>query len=103
MIEIVDVRKSFEGKPVLRGIDLNIPDQMSMVILGSSGCGKTVLLRSIIGLFKPDRGKILVDGEDIGDMDRENLFRVGYHCLKSFKQSLRVCGNCDKRFSAIWQ
>jgi phospholipid/cholesterol/gamma-HCH transport system ATP-binding protein len=76
MIEIVDVRKSFEGKPVLRGIDLNIPDQMSMVILGSSGCGKTVLLRSIIGLFKPDRGKILVDGEDITRMNRDDLFRV---------------------------
>jgi phospholipid/cholesterol/gamma-HCH transport system ATP-binding protein len=76
MIEIIDVRKSFEDKPVLRGVDLVIPDQMSMVILGSSGCGKTVLLRSIIGLFRPDTGKILVDGEDIGVMDRENLFRV---------------------------
>lgn len=47
-----------------------------MVIIGCSGCGKTVLLRSIIGLMRPDSGHILVDGEDIVSMDRKALFRI---------------------------
>jgi phospholipid/cholesterol/gamma-HCH transport system ATP-binding protein len=65
MIEIKDVHKEFAGNQVLRGVDLNIQKGETMVIIGRSGCGKSVLLKHIIGLLKPDRGKILVDGEDI--------------------------------------
>jgi phospholipid/cholesterol/gamma-HCH transport system ATP-binding protein len=65
MIEIKDVHKNFEGIQVLTGVDLTIQKGETMVIIGRSGCGKSVLLKHIIGLLKPDRGEILVDGEDV--------------------------------------
>ena len=61
---------------VLRDVNLTIHDGETMVVIGCSGCGKTVLLRCIIGLIKPDRGQIIVDDEDICQMDRRNLFRI---------------------------
>jgi len=76
MIEIRDLYKSFGDKPVLGGVDLAIPDGEALVIAGKSGCGKTVLLKSIIGLIRPDRGSIRVDGEDITVMGRKDLYRV---------------------------
>ena len=76
MITIQNLHKSFEGKKVLKGINLEIPIGETFIIVGCSGCGKTVLLRSIIGLNKPDSGHILVDGEDVMNMDRKNLFRI---------------------------
>ena len=76
MIEIKNIEKSFEGKPVLKRVNLTIPKGTSMVIVGCSGCGKTVLLRSIIGLVKPDDGEIRVDGEDVTRMNHKDLFRI---------------------------
>ncbi len=61
---------------VLRDVNLTIHDGETMVVIGCSGCGKTVLLRCIIGLIKPYSGKIIVDDEDICQMDRRNLFRI---------------------------
>ena len=65
MIELRDVHKSFGPKEVLRGIDLTIPKGESMVIIGGSGTGKSVLLKCVLGLIGPDRGEILVDGQDV--------------------------------------
>jgi len=65
MVEIKGVFKSFEGKSVLSGVDLQVQRGETMVVIGRSGCGKTVLLKLIIGLLKPDRGSILIDGVDI--------------------------------------
>ena len=65
MIEINDVYKDFGENQVLRGVDLTIQKGETMVIIGRSGCGKSVLLKHIIGLLKPDQGRVLVDGEDI--------------------------------------
>lgn len=76
MIEIRDIHKRFGDKPVLGGVDLAIPDGDALVIAGRSGCGKTVLLKSIIGLIRPDRGHIRIDGEDITVMGRKDLYRV---------------------------
>jgi phospholipid/cholesterol/gamma-HCH transport system ATP-binding protein len=76
MIEIENIKKSFNGKSVLKDISLTIPDGETMVIIGCSGCGKTVLLRSIIGLIRPDSGKIWVDGEEITKMNRKGLYRL---------------------------
>ena len=76
MIEIRNLRKSFDGRTVLDGIDLDIPDGKTVVIAGCSGCGKTVLLRSIIGLVKPDAGSIRIDGQDITAMDQAALFKT---------------------------
>lgn len=76
MIEINDLYKSFAGKPVLKGIQLNIEDGATTTIIGGSGCGKSVLFKHIIGLIKPDSGKILIDGQDISCMQEHQLYAV---------------------------
>ena len=76
LIEIVGLRKSFGGKEVLKGIDLYIEKGKTTVILGPSGSGKTLLLRHIIGLMKPDSGKVLLDGVNIFEMSEKELKRV---------------------------
>lgn len=76
MIEIKNLRKSFNGKTVLNGINLVIPDGISMVIIGCSGCGKTVLLKMIIGLIKPDEGSITIDGEPLVSLQKKDLYRI---------------------------
>ena len=73
MIELKNIHKSFGKQKVLRGIDLTIPKGKITVILGASGCGKTVLLRHIIGLFTPEQGKVIVDGTDINKLSRHEL------------------------------
>ncbi|RMG70500.1 MAG: ABC transporter ATP-binding protein [Nitrospirae bacterium] len=65
MIEIKDLKKAFEGVQVLKGVNLTIKDRELMVIIGRSGAGKSVLLKHLIGLYRPDSGSILIDGEDI--------------------------------------
>jgi phospholipid/cholesterol/gamma-HCH transport system ATP-binding protein len=75
MIEIVNVHKSFGNNYVLRGINLKISQGETVGIVGESGCGKTVLLKHILGLLKPDKGKVLVDGIDINN-DATHLFDV---------------------------
>lgn len=69
MIEITDLKKSIEGYEVLRGVDLEIPTGQTTAIIGSSGAGKSVLLKHIIGLFKPDSGKIVIDGTDTTELN----------------------------------
>ena len=82
MIVLRDVHKSFGEKHVLRGLSLDIPAGENTVIIGYSGTGKSVLLKCIIGLLRPDRGEVLVDGAAVQEMDREELAalraRVGY-------------------------
>lgn len=65
MIEVIDLEKSFDGQKVLNGIDLTILDNELMAIIGKSGGGKSVLLKHLTGLIKPDKGSVLVDGVDI--------------------------------------
>ena len=71
MIELHAVTKSFGENRVLRGVDLTIPKGSSMVVIGGSGTGKSVLLKCILGLVKPDSGTITVDGEDVTTAERE--------------------------------
>lgn len=65
MIRLVDIHKSFGSHQVLRGIDLTIPHGGITVIIGGSGEGKSVLLKTVMGLLLPDQGKVLVDGKDL--------------------------------------
>ncbi|NNL17296.1 MAG: ATP-binding cassette domain-containing protein, partial [Boseongicola sp.] len=65
MIELRDVHKAFGPKEVLRGVNLEIPRGESMVIIGGSGTGKSVCLKSVLGLIAPDRGEITVEGQDV--------------------------------------
>ncbi|MGB9004483.1 MAG: ABC transporter ATP-binding protein [Candidatus Aminicenantales bacterium] len=76
MIRITGLHKSFGPKDVLRGVDLEVQRGETMVIIGQSGSGKSVLLKNIIGLLKPDRGAIHVDGTDITRLRGAALQRV---------------------------
>jgi phospholipid/cholesterol/gamma-HCH transport system ATP-binding protein len=71
MITLSQVHKSFGPKQVLRGIDLEAQTGESVVIIGGSGTGKSVLLKCILGLVHPDRGTILLDGEDVSTAERD--------------------------------
>ena len=71
MIELRGLHKSFGQNHVLAGVNLSIERGKSMVIIGGSGTGKSVLLKSILGLITPDRGQILVDGQDVTQADRD--------------------------------
>lgn len=83
MIELIDVHKSFGKQKVLDGLNLQIPDGKITVLLGRSGSGKSVTLKHIIGLIKPDSGKVLVDGEDITKLSgwKLNEFRKKFGML----------------------
>jgi phospholipid/cholesterol/gamma-HCH transport system ATP-binding protein len=76
MIAIEGLHKAFGTHQVLKGIDLAIPEGTTCVILGGSGSGKTVMMKHMIGLLKPDQGRVLVDGEDIVPLDPRELERV---------------------------
>lgn len=71
MIELSKVSKSFGDNAVLRNVDLTIPKGTSMVIIGGSGTGKSVLLKCILGLVSPDAGSITLDGQDVTQTDRD--------------------------------
>lgn len=71
MIELSGLHKRFGENAVLRGVDLTIPRGTSMVIIGGSGTGKSVLLKCILGLVKPDAGQITLDGQDVTTQDRD--------------------------------
>jgi len=74
--ELRGVFKSFEGNRVLRGLDLAVQAGESLTIIGGSGSGKSVLLRLIIGLLKPDVGQILLEGQDIVPLRERELLRI---------------------------
>jgi phospholipid/cholesterol/gamma-HCH transport system ATP-binding protein len=76
MIQLRGVSKRLGGKQVLEGLDLDIPAGITMVILGRSGSGKSVLLKHIIGLMHPDAGSIVIDDEDIAHLNEGELNRV---------------------------
>ena len=64
-IQLIGVKKRFGSKVVLDGVDLTVEPRSSLVIIGGSGTGKSVTIKSILGIIRPDEGTILVDGEDI--------------------------------------
>ncbi len=72
MIQVIDLHKSFGDHQVLTGINLAVPAGSTCVILGGSGSGKTVLMKHMIGLLKPDQGQVIVDGEDIVPLGAES-------------------------------
>jgi phospholipid/cholesterol/gamma-HCH transport system ATP-binding protein len=76
MIETRDLKKSFGAQKVLDGISFNIEKGESVVIIGGSGCGKSVLLKHLIGLMTPDSGDVFIGGESIVNMDERQLIKV---------------------------
>jgi phospholipid/cholesterol/gamma-HCH transport system ATP-binding protein len=73
VIEVVDLWKAFGPNQVLKGVSLEIPKGTTFVVLGGSGSGKTVLLKHVIGLFKPDRGVVRVNGIEIAKLEGKEL------------------------------
>lgn len=76
MIEIENLYKSFKDKKVLQGVNLNITRGETIAIIGRSGCGKSVLLKHIVGLLEPDSGQVKVEGLVIKDLDSKRLYEV---------------------------
>lgn len=71
-----DIHKSFKDKSVLRGVNLKVKKGESLVVIGGSGSGKSVLLKHIIGLLKPDKGSVMVDSTDISKLDEDGLNEI---------------------------
>lgn len=76
MIRINNLHKSFVGNRVLRGVNLEIKEGETITIIGGSGCGKSVLLKHIVGLLKPEIGEIEIDGQEITRLGMEELAEV---------------------------
>jgi phospholipid/cholesterol/gamma-HCH transport system ATP-binding protein len=76
MIKIDCVSKHFGKQKVVNCLNLLVPEKKTVVIIGRSGCGKSVLLKHIIGLVKPDSGKILIEGKDISTLDEKALDEI---------------------------
>jgi phospholipid/cholesterol/gamma-HCH transport system ATP-binding protein len=87
MIEFKQIRKSFGPKVVLDGVDLTIHDGEVFFIIGSSGAGKSVLIKHLIGLLKPDSGEIRLDGDDVSKLDEAQLYRIRKVCAMVFQHS----------------
>jgi phospholipid/cholesterol/gamma-HCH transport system ATP-binding protein len=82
MIELIDVHKSFGAKQVLRGLSLRVNEGETVSLVGFSGAGKSVTLKNIVGLIEPDSGRVIVDGRNVPDLGRMELYElrrnVGY-------------------------
>lgn len=76
MIEVRDLKKSFGSHAILDGVNFQIEKGESVVIIGRSGGGKSVLLKHLVGLLKPDAGEVLIDGDPIARMNERELLRV---------------------------
>lgn len=76
MIEINNLYKSFGTKKVLQGVNLTIEKGETIVIIGRSGCGKSVLIKHIVGLLKPDSGYVKVEGKMVGDLNEKELYEL---------------------------
>ncbi|MGA9525081.1 MAG: ABC transporter ATP-binding protein [Myxococcaceae bacterium] len=76
MIQVINLHKRFGDHHVLKGISLEVEAGTTCVILGGSGSGKTVMMKHMIGLLKPDSGQVIVEGEDIVPLESDELARV---------------------------
>ena len=73
MIRLIDVSKRFGSQEILKGVNLSIYEGKTTVIVGESGKGKSLILKHILGLVRPDKGKVLVEGKDINKIGRKDL------------------------------
>lgn len=80
MIELADLCKSFGTKHVLSNVDLQVGKGETVVVIGRSGTGKSVLLKHVLGLMKPDSGTVSVFGQPLHELDRESLYQLRRRC-----------------------
>jgi len=76
MIKVIGIEKSFDSQKVLNGVNLTIHDKELMAVIGKSGSGKSVFLKHLIGILKPDRGSIIINGVDIAKISGKDLDRI---------------------------
>jgi phospholipid/cholesterol/gamma-HCH transport system ATP-binding protein len=76
MIQIVDLHKTFRGKRVLHGLNLDIKRGETVVVIGQSGSGKSVLIKHMIGILKPDKGEIFIDGTEICCLTEDEFYKL---------------------------
>lgn len=76
MINIIDIYKSFSGKQILRGVNLDVREAENLVIIGRSGCGKSILLKTVAALIEPDRGRIIIDQVDLLSLSRKEMRKI---------------------------
>lgn len=87
MIEFIDIYKSFGSKHVLRGVSLTVRKGEIMFIIGQSGAGKSVLVKHLVGLLKPDAGRVLLDGTEVTHLKEEEFYPVRKRCAMVFQNS----------------
>lgn len=87
MISFVDVRKSFGDRAILRGVSFDVKEGEVFFIIGASGVGKSVLIKHLIGLIRPDSGEIWLDGEEVSRLDEEALAPVRKKCAMVFQHA----------------
>jgi phospholipid/cholesterol/gamma-HCH transport system ATP-binding protein len=85
-ISLIDLWKAFGGKEVLRGVSIDVAASESLVIVGSSGAGKSVLLKHLIGLIQPDRGHVVIDGEDLTRANHSEALEIRRKFGMSFQE-----------------
>jgi len=76
MIRVKDLHKSFDGVRVFQGLNLEVEKGRVLALIGRSGCGKSVLLKHVAGLMRPDRGRVLVDGNDMCSLKGRDLIKI---------------------------
>ena len=71
MLELINIRKSLGGQEVLRGVNLKVGPAEKVVVIGRSGCGKSVMLKHIMGLLQPDAGEVIFEGTQLTGLGEE--------------------------------
>ena len=87
MIEFQDIHKSFGDKHILRGVSLSLDRGQILFVCGISGAGKSVLVKHLVGLIRPDKGRVLLDGEDITELNEAAYYPVRKRCAMVFQHS----------------
>lgn len=87
MIEFIDINKSFGPKNVLKGVSFSIYDGEVFFIIGQSGVGKSVLIKHVVGLLKPDHGTVLMDKQDITQLKEKEYYPIRKKCAMVFQNS----------------
>ncbi len=87
MIEFIDIYKRFGTKEVLRGVSFTVDTGEVFYIVGTSGAGKSVLVKQLIGLIRPDRGRIVLDGQEITKLKEKQLYPIRKKCAMVFQNA----------------
>ncbi len=76
MIRLINLKKSFQRKRILAGVNLNFEKGKITTVVGRSGCGKSVLLKHVVALLKPDQGQVLIGNDDLSELNTQELYKV---------------------------